>query len=549
MRPAFPPRAVINFMLAAFSLRWFGLERHSLWFDEGVTWAWATKPTLGETVFAEANHPPVWWIVTRIWVTLFGDAEESLRAPAALCGVAAVFLAWRLGLRLFSPAHAPRRGGFLRGDDDGSGGRQALWFAVFLALSTYFIEVSQEARMYALLLAESLGLALLYLRWLDRDDRASLVGFAGLAALALYTHYFAVWPLAALGVHALFLAWRTRGVTDPAQRVRLLPFAAANGAAALLFVPWFVHMLRNYEGLALAPGSVPHWQLLYVLRRMAAGPTIVMEPPWTTVADLAWMPALLLGVWGLTRRRGTGSLVLCALAVPLVGLLALFPRWNFLHERYLLFLAPWLWLLAVAGAYAVRGVLRAGVLAALLVLVGLGLVGYHLGANDPAPRGTGTVSFLDEVTEIVPDPQDPTWFLHHGYPYAKEPWRYAQEFVQRYGGDDDLVVIYPDYLRMVWDYYDRKRRGGPLTVLALHGVESPAAALQSAHESLFDSHRRIFVVVSHAKPDEEARVHAALFRAIDDSWQADGSPPTKPARPIPFRVSWGLSISVITRQK
>ena len=79
MRWTLPPRAVINVLLAAVTLRWIGLEAQSLWLDEGITWSWATAPTWRDTVLAEANHPPVWWIVTRLSVALLGASEEALR--------------------------------------------------------------------------------------------------------------------------------------------------------------------------------------------------------------------------------------------------------------------------------------------------------------------------------------------------------------------------------------------------------------------------------------------------------------------------------------
>lgn len=549
-RRNFPPRALWNVLLAAFTLRWWGLEKQSLWFDEGVTWAWATQPTLGGTVFAEPNHPPVWWLVTRFWVGLFGDAEQSLRAPAALCGILTVFLAWRLGLRLLDPAHAPRRGGFSRTPDDGSGARHATWFALFVAVAAPFLEVSQEARMYALLTAEGLGLALLYLRWLDRDDRASLVGYGALAALALHTHAFAVWPLAALGLHAALLARRTRALPDGAGRVRLLPFAAANAVAALLFVPWLVFVLRHYRGLALPPDDAPGWQLLHVLRRLGVGPAVALEAPWTWLTDLVWVPALLLGAWGLRGRGGTRSLVLTSLLVPLVGLLALHPVWPFLHERYLVFLAPWLWLLAVLGALRLSGIGRAAVLLGLCGLAGLGAAAYHLGTVHLVPVGVaGTLGSRTPAASMEPDPADPTWVFHRGHPFAKEPWRLAAEFVETFGRDDDLVVLYPGWLRPVWDYQERSKRGGPRSVLELPEGPLDAAALLATHGPLLQSHRRVFLLTSKVSAAAAAAAHAALAEAVRGAWADPEAPPPEILPPIPFRHAWGLSISVFARSR
>ena len=555
----FPPRVVWNVLLAAFTLRWVGLDRHSLWLDEGVTWAWATAPTLGDTVFAEPNHPPVWWVVSRWWVALFGDAEESLRAPAAICGVLAVFLGWRLALRLLSPAHAPRRGGFLRADDGGAGARQATWFAAFLAGATYFLQVSQEARMYALLLAESLGLALLYLMWLDKDDRTSLVGYAALAALALHTHYFAIWPIAVFAFHALFLSVRTRG-SDATQRVRLLPFTLANLVAGLLFVPWLVYVATHYHGLALGSPDRPFQLLAHLLWRIGVGPALVfvdaerlrsgvgdvLAAEWPTLlaTTVVWLTPLLAGAYRLRRLSGTRSLVLFSVAIPVLGLLAIYPWFPFLQDdRYVVFLAPWLWLTAVVGAAGAARWLRPVLLGGLCALVVTGLVAYHFVERELAPKGEGArLGNTVLPREVSFHPDDRTAFLHHGHPYGKEPWREVSTFVHRYARDGDLVVLCPGYLHFVWDYYGRKRPGGPLPVLRLPDLPPDPEALLKEHGDLLAEHDRVFLIVSHAVDRDPDHAYRSLYGALGRRWGR-----VEPVPPIPFLRSWSVYVSVFSR--
>src|SRR5204862_436894 len=103
MRPAhsFPPRSpatavatssaprvrvMINVLSAAVVLRLLRIDDLSLWADEGVTWWNATHGTWGDAVFAESNHPPVWWLVTRAWVGHHPHGEAALRMPAAILG-------------------------------------------------------------------------------------------------------------------------------------------------------------------------------------------------------------------------------------------------------------------------------------------------------------------------------------------------------------------------------------------------------------------------------------------------------------------------------
>jgi len=556
---------VLNLMVAGFTLRFLGLERLSLWLDEGATWTWAAKPTWAETTFAEANHPPLWWWITRVFVELFGDGEDMLRLPAALCGVATIPLVWLLARRCLDPEHAPRRGGFSRLSDQGEGARMALWVTAFVALSAFLVEISQEARMYALLILESVGLALLYLRWLDRGDRASLVGYALLAAAALYTQYFAIWPLAALGVHALWLAWRTRRA-PPEERVPLTPFLLANVAAGLLFAPWLLHLLGQYTGLHRQSYD-PLEHLAVMLWHVGVGPGLAvvdadragapfghfLAREGVTIVTTAalWLPAPLLGAFALRRRPGLASLVACALLVPVGGVLALLPWFTLVHERYLVFLAPWLWLLAVVGVFSLGPRLKVVGLASLCLVTAIGIAAYHLATPDMDPVGQGPdVGEWPTPAEVVVSPEDPVAFLNHGVPFGKEPWREAATFVHRYAGPDDLVLLYPGYIHLVWHYYGRTYAGGPpLLTESLSGDFPDKDALLAQLEPLVKARKRVFLVVSHAPTASPLEAAQRLASVIGALWYRDD--PTSKftfVPPIPFRRSWGVHVAIFDRR-
>ena len=552
-------RILLNLVIAAALLRALGVGTHALWLDEGACWSWAVRPTWGGTIFAEANHPPAWWIVTRLWIDAFGDSEAALRAPAVLLGILTVPLAWLLGQRLFDPEHRPARGGFDRTPDGGAGARMALWFAAFVALSTYFTEYSQEARMYAALIAEAIGLSLLYLRWLDRGDRLSLVGYALLAALALHTQYFALWIVAGHATHAVFLWWRARKTEAPFD---LRPFAAACLAAGLLFVPWFVYMVRNYEGISTGAAFDPFSRLLYVIWRIGAGPGIVVvdrprleagigavlqeEIVLVAVTSVLWFVPLVRGFLRLRAHPGLRAIVLANLALPILLLLLVFPLFPLIHERYLVFLAPWLLFVAVLGALDARGLTRVLLVGSLLALTLLGLVAYHTvsGALVPVgpPQKLGTAKV---PSSYEPDPEDVPRFLHHGHPYGKEPWRAAHEFVESRAREGDLVVLHPPYLKLVWDYYDRQR---------LERVDLPRETVDDAEvERLLAPYiagrTRVFLILAHEETGDPDHYFKALWAAVARVWVRDGGGRfDAPVRPILFNTSWGVRVAVFNRR-
>jgi 4-amino-4-deoxy-L-arabinose transferase-like glycosyltransferase len=558
------PRLLVHALVAAALLRCVALGAHSLWLDEGATWSWATADTWSQTVLAEANHPPAWWVITRLWIGAFGDDPASLRWPAALVGVLTVLLAWRLAQRLLQPDRQPRRGGF--GPPPGDvppSSRTALLFAGFIAVSPYLTEYAQEARMYALLVAEALGLTLLYLGWLDDGRRRWLVGYALLGALALHTHYFALWPLLAHPVHALLLARRRRGTGTPLQA---LPLLAATAVAGLLFVPWFLHLVANYRSISTGEAYDPFSRLGYVIWRMGVGPGLIVvdrtrqqaglgavladEAPFAVLTTLLWVPALVFGAAALWRRPGTRSIVLANLLVPIVCVLAAhLAGFQLIHERYLVFLGPWVLLVALLGAREAGPRWRPGLLLSLGLLLVAGNVAYHGASLALAPMGHA--GFLGR--EAIPatfgaDPADPLTVLHHGHPYGKEPWRQAQRFAaaRTDPARGDVVILYPRYLELVWDAYDR----GRLPKVLLPAGDDPATwqvALEDAADLLAGA-RRIVLVLAHEETRDPDAAFAFVRNHLARQSVAAGSGRMQVAGPTLFDRSWGVRLAFFDRR-
>ena len=202
--------------LAALATRLWGLERTSLWRDEGYTVVFTHLPWRTLLGFGEGYdvHPPLYYVLTKLVALALPDALAG-RVLSALAGALTIVALYACAARLLDR-------------------RAALVAAAVLTFAPLHLWYSQEARMYTLL---GLFVTLVLLALLGAAGAWSpwwVVLGGGATLLALYTDttaLYALVPLAFVGV-ALFRDAPRRG----------LALAGACGAALLLFAPW---ALRN----------------------------------------------------------------------------------------------------------------------------------------------------------------------------------------------------------------------------------------------------------------------------------------------------------------
>jgi uncharacterized membrane protein len=179
--------------IVALLVRVVGLERRSIWFDEAVTYVNALAPWSSLLDAARADvHPPLTYALYHLW-PLVDAGDAWLRLPSAVLGAAAAPLAWGWARRL-------------------AGERVALATGLFAALSPFLVDLSQEARMYGLLLLLTAASMLALDRLLERPRWGRAAVYAALGAGLLYTHYYGALLLAAQGAAALLALvprWRT----------------------------------------------------------------------------------------------------------------------------------------------------------------------------------------------------------------------------------------------------------------------------------------------------------------------------------------------------
>lgn len=317
-------------------LRLVNLGAENLWYDECFT-AFLTKLSLPNLWLAIQgdDHPPLWYAIEWPLTHLFGSSEFVLRLPSALFGVLAVYLMWRLALRVTR--------------DD----RVAFVAGLILCLLPSALYYSQEARMYALLLVFTL--------WaVDSLIRANYRQFA-LAGIGLvYTHNVGVLYVLILGGAALankgWSYWnrnRNKCSMRPLREVFGPPITALV-AIGLAWLPWAIFGLMpqlqkvgaNFWMPPLAPGDMVYpWLAMWMGVR--AGEALQMT---LYLGGLLAIGIGLVGSWRWLSGRAEGRLILAALfGVPLADVIVSVVWRNIYLHRTLL---PCVCLMALPVAYA-----------------------------------------------------------------------------------------------------------------------------------------------------------------------------------------------------
>lgn len=206
------PLALAGVIAGAAALRFASLGVQSYHHDEVIT-AMRVIPgsfshMLHEVRVSESN-PPLYYVLAWGWAKALGRGEFELRSLSALFGTAVVPVAYLIGRQL-----ASRRAG--------------LTLAAFAAVNPMLIWYSQEARSYALLVFFCALSFLFFLRALDYARGWDLALWALSSALALCSHYFAIFPVAIEAVWLLFALRSFWRLVLPA-----LALVVASGAALL----------------------------------------------------------------------------------------------------------------------------------------------------------------------------------------------------------------------------------------------------------------------------------------------------------------------------
>ena len=200
-------------LLLALLLRMPRLNR-SLWIDE--VYSVAERGSMGflEIITTIADpHPPLYYLALHTWMLVFGESPIAVRSLSLLFGVASIAAVYLLGYELYD-----RRTGLIA--------------ALLVSLSTFHIQYSQTARMYAMLFFFGVLSILFYTRCLRDHSLDNRFGYAITTLCMLLTHPYGSFVLLGQILHLGVWLIKTK------DRQRVKRWLGTETLAVGPFVPW-----------------------------------------------------------------------------------------------------------------------------------------------------------------------------------------------------------------------------------------------------------------------------------------------------------------------
>jgi len=322
----------IAILLLAFALRLFRLDYQELRGDEAFGYFFSLR-TLDDIVAATLSlaepHPVGSYFLQHFWLGWAGHSEFALRFVSVWFGVLAVALIYRLARRLELPPQTAAVG------------------ALLLAASPYAVWHSQDARMYSILLALTLASTWLMVEALQRGRWPIWLLYVGVIWLALHTHYFAIFVLAAQNAFVL-----GRAIFMPRVRFGAMQWVQWQMVLGFFYLPWLFtagETLTGYGGNGDSPGF---WSMTQrSLAVFAGGESIPAS--WRTGVAVGAGILVLLGAFFLWQdggsKRRTLWLLLLLWAVPVLATWFSAQNRPLFNERYLIAAAPPFYLILGIG--------------------------------------------------------------------------------------------------------------------------------------------------------------------------------------------------------
>ncbi|MBN1219131.1 MAG: glycosyltransferase family 39 protein [Anaerolineae bacterium] len=335
----------------AYILRLYHLDFQSIWWDEGHSIYVATHPVAQIPPLPAMDvHPPAYFTLLHLWLSLAGNSEFALRYLSVLFSLLTVALLWRFAASIHLSHTFPSA---------------PLLATLLAALSPMYVAYAQEVRSYAMM--TFLAAASTFILWWllfpgpnrdTRQKRGILLGlYIIVTALCLYTHYFTLFLL--IFHNLVWLAWLLgEKVSLKHSRAIFITHAglwlASQAGILLLFAPQLQLALRQITSYT-NPNLIPPTLSYFITQSWQAYTTGLTISPTPARWGMVAIAGGLLVSWGIHFWQNPVKLItpfaflLAWLLIPLAAYFIALQRQPSFEPRYLMLVTPALFLLLAVG--------------------------------------------------------------------------------------------------------------------------------------------------------------------------------------------------------
>jgi mannosyltransferase len=447
--PAWFDASVLSIIVGvAAALRLHSLAAKSFWFDEGVSVAIARLDwyNFARILWRREANMSLYYLFLRGWLH-FGDSEFFVRLLSVVFAVASIPVVYLLGRRFFDS-------------------RIGLFAAALLATNAYYVQYSQDARSYSLMVLLCTLSSFYFLQALKEPSRRNRAGYILVSVLAVYAQFFSLLLLAAqwLSLRMLDRNQSPRQNKNDWRWIALLvapivAFVGTTGTGPLRWVQrpslkdlWVFGLHLTGNGGTL------------LLLGCAGACIAAVAPVWTTlrIETVSWES------W---RYR----VLLCWLLFPPFLTLALSLVKPLFVPRYFIFCLPALALLVASGLTRLRSNWLIGTALSLMLILSL----------------RGTAAYYKQDLDI-----------------QRDDWRAATKYLLGHAEPGDALLFHVPMGRMPYEFYvsvlGSLPSSAPFVLYPHHGdritfldfVEKPN---DGELQRLLPQHKRAWLVLTYAE--------------------------------------------------
>ncbi|MEG4839335.1 glycosyltransferase family 39 protein [Microcoleus sp. B9-D4] len=262
----------------------------------------------------DPKHPPLYFLMARVWMQQFGSSLTASRSLPALLSLLSLPLMYALAQELFASNLA------------------ALLATALLALSPIDILLAQTARQYSLLTVAVIGSSWLLLRAVRLRAWQNWACYSLAVAIGFYTHPF--FGLTLIG-HGVFIIsyWLFVNKRELRGNLTTSKFFLAITAGLVLYSPWIYVMATNLDRASARAAWTrvsPGW--LYILRMWLLSFTALFfdiesssKNIWIYLLRLPFLLLIAVAIYQICRRTSISTWVFIVTSIFVPFLLLALP--------------------------------------------------------------------------------------------------------------------------------------------------------------------------------------------------------------------------------